>query len=158
MAAIRPFLSARRLAPLVAALTVLAACGDDCTTPCQKGITFYVSELAGSLAAGSSEQLTLCFDGDCQQVTLSRGDVGGTKFVPFGSFGSGGDHTVTLTGPGSLSGSFQGAIPVLDQSGGGGCPTCAMGVVKVSADGTLTPGQVAPTQSTASATSTTSGG
>ena len=154
----RSLFTVRRAAFAVAALTVLAACGDDCSTPCQKGITFYVSELAGSLSPGSSEQISLCFDGDCKEVTISRKDVGGTTFVKFPGFGSGGDHTLTLTGPGSLSGEFKGEVPVLDQSPGGACATCAMGVVKVGADGSLTPGQVPASTSTTAGPTTTSGG
>lgn len=148
----------RRAAALVMAAVVLAACGSDCTTPCRKGITFYVSELAGSLAAGSSEQVEVCFDDQCEQITVSRSDVGGTVFVPFADFGGTGDHSLRLTGPGSLSGAYDGAVPVFDQSGGG-CPTCAMGVVKVGADGTLTPGQAGPTTPSTSvgAPSTTGG-
>lgn len=141
---------------LMVLLLVLAACGDDCTTPCRPGINFYVSELAGTLSAGSSEKVTLCLDGDCHDITLSRSDVGGTKFVPFASFGSGADHTLTLTGPGSLAGSYQGALTVLDQSGGG-CAACAMGVVQVAADGSLTPGQVA-TSTTATVPTSSTGG
>jgi hypothetical protein len=155
---LREFLTVRRAPALVAALIVLSACGDDCATPCQKGITFYVSELAGSLGAGSSEQVTLCLDADCKDVTVSRSNVGGSLFVPFDGVDGNAAHTVTLTGPGSLTGSYQGTLPVFDQSVGGGCASCAMAAVKIAADGTLTPGQAATNSTPTAGSTSTSGG
>jgi hypothetical protein len=140
----------------IAAIAVLAACSN-CDNPCKEGITFYVTGLAGSLAPGSKEDVQFCFDGKCQTTSVSRDLVGGTVFLPASGVGKSGDHTITVSGPASLSGTYTGPIESFEQKGAGGsCGTCNVGAVKVGADGTLTPGTAA-VSSTTSAPATTGG-
>jgi hypothetical protein len=142
-----------RLPFLLAALVVLGACSNDCP-PCKEGVTFYISDVAGSLAPGTEETLKFCFDGQCKDTTISRADAGGTVFVEFSGVGKGGDHAISVAGPASVQGEYKGPISTFDQ-GGGSC-SCAVAAVKVGADGTLTPGTAA-VSSTTSAPATTGG-
>jgi hypothetical protein len=141
----------------VAAIAVLAACSN-CDHPCKEGITFYVTGLAGSLAPGTKEDVQFCFDGKCQTTSVSRDLVGGTVFLPASGVGKSGDHTITVSGPASLSGTYSGPIESFEQKGtGGSCDTCRVGAAKVGADGTLTPGTAVPPSTTAPAPTTTGG-
>jgi hypothetical protein len=139
---------------LVAVVALLAACGN-CDSPCKSGITFYVTSLAGSLAPGTKEDVKFCLDDSCSTSTISRDMVGGTVFVESGNVGAG-DHTVTVSAEGGLSATYTGAIEAFEQQGGADCDTCKVGAVKVSADGTLTPGVAVP-NSTTTAPATTGG-
>ncbi len=129
-------------AALAAAL--LVGCGSDCGAPCRAGVTLYVGALAGTLAPGSSEQISVCVDDACHDVELSRSNVGGTVFVAAPDVGRSGGHTVTLTGPGAVHGDYTGPLTVFDQSGARGCAFCAIAAVEVGADGALTPGAAVP--------------
>jgi hypothetical protein len=135
-----------------AALVVLAACGD-CGTACKEGITFYVAEVSGALARGTTEPLKICFDGKCSTTIITRSNPGGTVFLPFKGVGSKGDHTLTVTGTGSMSGSYTGPIESYAQKTG--CGTCSLASVKIGADGTVTPGHVVPPTTTSPTTSPT---
>ena len=150
----------RRAAVLVAALA-LAACGDCGDAKCDGGITFFVADVAGGLARGTTEPLHICLDGTCQDVTISRDDAGGTVFIPFDDVGKAGDHYLTVTGIGSLHGGYKGPLAVFVQKPNGStCPgSCALASVKIASDGTLTPGVPASavTPSTAAAASTING-
>jgi len=148
-----------RLLLLLAALTVLAACNDCNAVACRGGITFLVADVAGALARGTSEPLEICLDGQCQHVTVSRADAGGSVFLAFGQVGKSGDHTLTVQGIGSMKGQYKG--PIDSYRTPASCAgTCALASVKIGADGTLTPGLVAPPTSTtapsAAATTATS--
>lgn len=147
----------RRTLLVALPLALLAACGT-CDSPCKSGITYYVSGLAGSLAPGTSEEVTFCFDDQCDTATVSRDLVGGTLFFPYKGVGTG-DHTVTVTAPGGLAGSYTGPIEAFEQQGGDHCDSCQVGSVKVAADGTLTPGVAVPntTAPAGNGTATTGG-
>ena len=132
----------RRLALVVVALT-LAACSN-CDSPCKAGITFYVAEVAGALSRGSEVPLHICFDGNCQDVTITRDNVGGSVFLPFSGVGKQGDHELTVTSTSSLKGNYTGPISSYVQDPGGDCKSCALATVKIAADGTLTPGVPSP--------------
>ena len=132
----------RRLTVLAVAL-VLVACSN-CDKACKEGITFYVAEVAGALSRGSSVPLHICFDGTCQDVTISRDNVGGSVFLPFSGVGKQGDHELTVTSTSSLKGNYKGPIPSYVQDPGGDCKTCALATVKIAADGALTPAVPAP--------------
>lgn len=138
----------------LAAVALLAACSD-CNTKCTEGITFYVSDVAGTLSPGTKEQLKICFDTTCRQVEISRSNAGGSVFVPFKGVAKSGDHHITLTGPASLSGDYTGPIEAITQNASSSCGHCALGTVKVGADGTLTPGSAVPNTTLVT---TTSGG
>jgi hypothetical protein len=134
----------RRVA-LVAIAFTLVACGN-CDTKCKEGITFFVAELAGSLARGGAEPLHVCFDGSCQDVTITRDESGGSVFLAFKGVGNDIDHTLTVTGVGALKGEYRGKLDSYTQEPGGDCGTCDLATVKIGADGTLTPGVAASAQ------------
>jgi len=138
----------RRLSIVVVALA-LAACSN-CDNKCTEGITFYVADVAGALSPGATLPLHICLDGSCQDVTVSRDNVGGSIFVPFTGVDKQGDRelTVSSSSSSSLQGSYTGPIYSYTQDPGGDCSTCALATVKVAADGTLTPAVPAPTAST----------
>ena len=145
----------RRLTVVGFALA-LVACGD-CDSPCKEGITFHVGDVAGALSAGGQEPVTICFDGDCKETTITRDDSGGSIFLPFKGVGNDDDHALTVTGTGALKGEYDGKIFAYFQDPGGDCKTCALATVKFGADGTLTPAILAPenTTSTAATAATT---
>lgn len=144
----------RRIALVGVALTLVAC--STCTTKCTGGVTFVVADVAGALARGTTEPLKICFDGQCQTVTISRANAGGTVFLAFSGVGKDVDHTLTVTGTGALQGRYSGKLASFVQKPGGGCKSCALATVKIGADGTLTPGvPAAPT--VAGVTSTTGG-
>ena len=145
-------LSMLRNVALVAVAFTLVAC-QDCSFACKEGITFYVADLAGSLARGGTEPLHVCFDGNCQDVDITRDDAGGSVFLPFKGVGDDIEHTLTVTGVGALKGEYKGKIESYTQDPGGDCDTCDLATVKIGADGTLTPAVAA----TAATTTTTSG-
>lgn len=117
---------------------VLAGCGT-CSTTCKEGVTFNVAEIAGSLARGTSQELKICFDGSCKNVVVSRDNVGGSVFVPFGGVGDSGDHKVTVDGSAAIHGEYIGKIESYKQELDNGCGTCRLATIKISANGTLTP-------------------
>jgi hypothetical protein len=128
----------RRLA-LVAVALVLVGCSN-CDAKCTEGITFYVAEVAGALSRGGSVPLTVCLDGTCKDVTITRDQVGGSVFLAFKGVGKDVDHDLTVTGTASLHGEFKGKLPSYTQDPGGDCSSCSLATVKIAADGTLTPG------------------
>jgi hypothetical protein len=128
----------RRVA-LVAVAVALVACGN-CDNKCTEGITFLVGDVAGALARGTSEPLEICFDDQCHDVTISRTNAGGSVFVAFSGVGKDIDHTLTVTGTGSLKGSYTGKLASFVQKPGGGCDSCALATVKIGTDGSLLPG------------------
>ncbi|HEX3089822.1 MAG TPA: hypothetical protein VHQ23_14305 [Ilumatobacteraceae bacterium] len=130
-------LSMLRSIGIIAVAFTMVAC-QDCTK-CKEGITFVVADLAGALARGGSEPLHVCFDGTCQDVTVSRDNAGGSVFLPFKGVGDDIDHTLTVTGVGALKGEYTGKIDSYTQDPGGDCATCDLATVKIGADGTLTP-------------------
>lgn len=137
---------------VLAAVLVLAACSD-CDRTCKEGITFYVADVTGALAPGTSEQLYLCVDDTCKDVTVSRSDSGPTVFFRVGGLRDGGDHTITVKGTGSLQGEYKGPLSTFtQQSDDSSCGSCQIGAVKISADGTLTPGEAAPPAAAPSST------
>jgi hypothetical protein len=139
-----------RCAAVVSAVVLLVAC-NDCDTKCKEGITFFVADLAGSLANGGKEPLHICFDGDCQDITVTHDDSGGSVFLPFKGVGGGGDHDLTVTGVGALRGEYRGTIDSYTQDPGGDCKTCNLATVKIGADGKLSPA-IAATQDTTTTT------
>lgn len=141
----------RNLAIAAVAVTLVAC--KDCSTPCKEGITFNVAELAGALGRGSSEPLHVCFDGNCQDVTITRENSGGSVFLPFKGVGDDVEHTITVAGVGALKSEYKGKIESYTQRPGGDCKACSLATVKIGADGTLTPA-VTVTQTT---TTTASG-
>ena len=129
---------------MVRKLTVLAMVLAFALTGCSKsnskctgGITFYVAELAGALSRGGTEPLTICFDGTCKDVTITRDEVGGSVFLPFEGVGKDADHDLTVSGTGSLKGQYTGKLASFIQDSGGS--SCSLATVKIGADGTLTP-------------------
>ena len=138
-------------------MAFVASCSD-CTSKCTEGITFIVSDVAGSLARGTSKPLHICFDGACKDVTITRADAGGSVFLPFSGVGKNTDHEITVQGTGSLQGTYNGPVASFTQDPGGDCKTCALATVKIGADGTLTPGVPAPptTQTTVGAAASVS--
>jgi hypothetical protein len=139
---------------LVAVVALLASCGN-CGSPCKSGITFYVSPLAGALAPGTEQDVEFCFDDQCSTATVTRDLVGGTLFFEYSGVSSG-DHTVTVSADGGLSGTYTGPIEAAKQNGGANCDSCKVGAIKVASDGTLTPGVAVP-NSTTTAPATTGG-
>ena len=128
-------------------MVIVAAGCSNCSQSCTAGITFDVSALAGSLGRGTEEPLTVCFDGTCRAVTVSRENVGGTVFLPFSGVNRTGDHDLTVTGSGAFKGEYHG--PIVSYSQKSSCSICALATVKIAADGALTPGvPVAPTVTT----------
>ena len=127
----------RSLAIVAVAFTVVACEG--CDTKCTEGVTFNVAELAGSLSRGGSEPLHVCFDGNCQDVTITRDDSGGSVFLAFKGVGDDIEHTITVTGEGALKGEYTGKIESYTQDPGGDCKTCDLATVKIGADGSITP-------------------
>jgi hypothetical protein len=123
----------------IALVIALVACGN-CDSKCTEGITFFVADVAGALSRGGSEPLTICFDGTCKDVTITRDQVGGSVFLPFTGVGKTVDHDLTVTGIGSLKGEFTGKLSSYTQDPGGDCSSCSLATVKIAADGTLTPG------------------
>lgn len=117
---------------------LLAGCGS-CSTTCKEGITFYVAEVAGSLARGTSQELKVCFDGSCKTITVSRNNVGGSIFVPFGGVGNSGDHHLTVDGTTAIHGDYKGKIQSYKQVLDNGCGTCRLATIKIAADGSITP-------------------
>ena len=117
---------------------VLAGCGT-CSTTCKEGITFYVAEVAGSLARGTSQELKICFDDSCKNIVISRNNVGGSVFVPFGGVGESGNHKVTVDGTAAIHGEYSGKIESYKQELDNGCGTCRLATIKIAANGTLTP-------------------
>ena len=147
----------RRLAFSTAVL-LLVSCSPNSALPtikCKEGITFYVAELAGALARGTNEPLHICFDGNCQDTTVTRANVGGSVFVAFGGVGGAGDHHITVTGAGALKGDYSGKLATFTQrpNGAAGPGACSLATVKIAADGTLIPGVPA----SSSSSSTTAG-
>ena len=141
---------------LAAVALGLVACSN-CNSPCKEGITFNVAEVAGSLARGSSEPLHVCFDGSCQDVTITRELAGSSIFLPFTGVGKNVDHDLTVTGVGSFTGEYKGKLAGYVQKGSGGCASCSLATVKIGADGKLTPGvpaAPAPTTTVGAATPT----
>ncbi len=150
----------RRLAVLLGAVVLASCSNSSCpTAKCNGGITFYVAEVAGSLARGTSEPLHICFDSSCNDVVVSRANSGGTIFVPFSGVGADVVHDITVTGSGVFKGEFKGKLPsYVQRPNGAACPgSCALASVKISADGSLTPGTPAapPTSTSLAATTTT---
>ena len=151
-----------RRSVLLAVLLVLAACSAGSNGKCKEGITFYVADVTGAMAPGTSEQLRICFDGTCKEVKVSRADSGPTVFLEFGGMGRDGDHTITVTGTGSLKGEYKGPLSTFTQKPNSG-GSCELGAVKISSDGTITPGSAIPpetappTTAAAEATATTGG-
>lgn len=135
----------RRLSLVVVALALVAC--SNCDANCSEGITFYVAELAGSLGRGGKEPLHICLDGQCQDVTITRDNSGGSVFLKFKGVGSDVEHDLTMTGVGALKGEYNGKIYSYTQDPGGDCKACALATVKIGADGTLTPA-VRPPQNT----------
>jgi hypothetical protein len=127
----------RRLIVILFAV-VLAGCST-CSTTCKEGVTFYVAELAGSLARGTSQELKICFDGTCKNIVVSRENVGGSVFVPFSGVGDNGEHKVTVDGTASIHGEYKGRIESYKQVLDNGCGTCRLATIKIAANGTLTP-------------------
>ncbi|MEI7971121.1 MAG: hypothetical protein WCI10_01105 [Actinomycetota bacterium] len=117
---------------------LLAGCGS-CSTTCKEGITFYVAEVAGSLARGTSQELKVCFDGSCKTIVVSRNNVGGSIFVPFGGVAGSGNHHVTVDGTTAIHGDYKGKIESYKQVLDNGCGTCRLATIKIAADGSLTP-------------------
>lgn len=152
----------RRLA-FSAAVVLLVSCSPNATCPavkCKEGITFYVAEVAGALARGTNEPLHICFDGKCQDTTITRANVGGSVFLPFIGVGGAGDHHLTVTGAGAFKGDYTGKLATFTQRpNGAACPgACSLATVKITADGALIPGVPASsTTTTAGATATTAG-
>jgi hypothetical protein len=142
----------RRFSVLLVAVVLVSCSSSACpTTKCTGGITFYVAEVAGSLARGTSEPLHICFDSTCQDVVISRANAGGTIFVPFSGVGTDVVHDITVTGAGALKGDYKGKLAgYIQKPNGAACAgSCALASVKIGADGTLTPGiPAAPTTST----------
>ena len=146
----------RRLTLAVVAAFVVASCTDCGSATCTEGITFLVGDVAGSLAGGTQEPLHICFDGTCQDVTISRANAGGTVFLPFSGVGKDSDHDLTLAGTGSMHGEYKGKLAsYVQRPNGGSCPgSCALASVKIGSDGTLTPGiPTVPTETTTTSTS-----
>jgi hypothetical protein len=142
---------------IIAAAFTIVAC-QDCDTACKGGITLYVADLAGSLSRGGSEPLHVCFDDNCQDVTITRDDSGGSVFLPFKGVGADIEHTLTVTGVGALKGEYTGKIDSYTQDPGGDCATCILATVKIGADGTLTPAVSAtPAVTTTTTTTATTG-
>lgn len=141
----------RKLAVLAGAMALavaLVSCSN-CDSKCTEGITFYVAELAGALSRGGTEPLTICFDGTCKDVTITRDQVGGSVFLPFNGVGGAADHDLTVTGTGSFKGEYKGKLASFTHDPGGDCSSCSLATVKIGADGTLTPGvPAAPTTTT----------
>jgi hypothetical protein len=127
----------RRSALAVVALALVAC--SNCNAQCKEGITFYVAELAGSLSRGGTEPLHICLDGNCQDTTVTRSNVGGSIFVAFSGVGKAIDHDLTVTGVGAFKGEYKGKIPSYTQDPGGSCKVCALATVKIGADGTMSP-------------------
>ncbi len=131
---------------------MFASCssGSCSTAKCDGGITFYVAEVAGSLARGTEEPLHICFDGTCHDATVTRSNVGGSIFVPFSNVGKAGSHDVTVTGVGAMHGEYKGEIAsYVQRPNGTSCAgSCALATMKIGADGTITPGVPASTATT----------
>lgn len=146
----------RRIAALVVVTLPLVGCSK-CDNKCTEGVTFAIGEIAGALAPGSQEQLTICFDGKCQNVTLTRQNTGGSVFLPFSGVGKAGDHHITVKGTGAFQGDYTGPVFSYTQDPGGSCKTCALATVKIGIDGKITPAQPATpaTSTTVAATPTT---
>lgn len=157
----------RRLALVVVAVFVVASCSDCGSAKNTEGITFLVADVAGALARGTTEPLHICFDTQCQDVSISRSNAGGSVFVAFSGVGKDIDHDLTVTGIGSLKGEYKGKLPsYIQKPNGNSCPGSSLATVKIGADGTLTPGVPKVPQTTTTivgavttveATSTTNG-
>jgi len=153
----------RRAAVVFVALVLVSCSSSSCpTAKCTGGVTFFVAEVAGSLARGTTEPLHICFDSSCQDVVISRANAGGTIFVPFSGVGTDAVHDITVTGAGSLKGEFKGKLAsYVQRPNGANCAgSCALASVKIGADGALTPGTpAAPATSTSvgAVTSTSQG-
>jgi hypothetical protein len=133
---------------MLAAVALLLVACNDCNSTCKEGITFYVADLAGSLARGTTETLHICFDGTCREVVVGRQNTGGTVFLPFSGVGKAGDHQITVSGTGALKGQYNG--PLASYSQKASCSTCSLASVKIGSGGELTPGVpvVKPTTTT----------
>lgn len=135
---------AGRRAPMVrrasALVLVVASCSDGCP-PCREGINLSVDRLSGTLGAGYSMDVEFCVDAKCTTVTVASQMATGTIFVPVDGLTDGGDHHLTVTGPGGVSGDYTGPIEVIDQAAAADCE-CGISTVKVLEDGTIEPGQV----------------
>jgi hypothetical protein len=92
--------------------------------------------------------LTICFDGTCKDVTITRDQVGGSVFLPFNGVGKATEHDLTVTGTGTFKGEFKGKLASFTQDPGGDCSSCSLATVKIGADGTLTPGVPAASTTT----------
>jgi hypothetical protein len=155
----------RRLALAASAALLIVSCSSDgCgSESCKEGITFYVAEVAGSLARGTTEPLHICFDTQCKDVTITRENAGGSVFLEFSGVGKAGSHDLTVQGTGAFSGQYTGELATFEQKpNGSACPgSCALASVKIGSDGTLTPGvpaqQATATTATPAGTPTTTG-
>ena len=150
----------RRIALAAVAAFFIASCSDCGSAKCTEGITFLVADVAGSLAGGTQEPLHICFDGTCQDVTISRANAGGTVFLPFSGVGKAVDHDLTVVGTGSMHGEYKGKLAnYVQKPNGSSCPgSCALASVKIGSDGTLTPGvPSAPSATTTTATTSPTG-
>jgi len=137
---------ARRVALALLAVALVGC--HNCDNACKEGITFNVAEVAGALSRGGQVPLHICFDGECQDVTITRDNAAGSVFLPFSGVCKAGDHHLAVTSTSALKGDYTGPITSFVQDPGGDCKTCALATVKVGADGTLTPGVPAPQAST----------
>lgn len=139
-----------RRALVVLPALLLVACSSDAAS-CNTGVSFYVADIAGTLGAGASVPVTVCFDGDCKDITVSHDDDVSPVFVKFGGIADDGDHSLKVTVDGGTTQTYDGPVQGFGVDGG-----CTVGAVKLGADGTITPGSAAPT-TTVAATSTTAG-
>jgi hypothetical protein len=148
-----------RLLSVLAAASVVVSCSDCATAKCKEGITFYVADVAGSLARGTEEPLHICFDGTCRDVTITRADAGGSVFVPFDGVAKDIDHDLTVTGAGAMKGEYRGRLAsYVQRPNGTACSgSCALATVKIGADGKLTPGIPTPQPTTTAATNAGAG-
>jgi hypothetical protein len=138
----------RRAAALVVVALTLVGCSK-CNNKCKEGITFSIGEIAGALAPGGQEQLNICFDNTCHDVTVTRQNAGGSVFLPFNGVGKAGDHHITVKGTGSFQGDYTGPVFSYTQDPGGSCKACSLTTVKIGIDGTITPAMpVTPASST----------
>ena len=143
-------LHSMRRALIALPVLLLVACSSD-SASCNTGVSFYVADIAGTLAAGKTVPVNICFDGDCQDITVSHDDDVSPVFVKFGGITKDGDHSLKVSVNGGAEQTYDGPVQGFGVDGG-----CTVGAVKLGADGTITPGSAAPT-TTAAATSTTAG-
>jgi hypothetical protein len=146
----------RRFALAVAALGIVAC--SNCDAPCKSGITFNVAEIGGALSAGSQLPLHVCFDTTCDDVTITRNNESGTVFLDFPNVNKAGDHKISVSSSKSaIKGEYNGPLYTYTQKPGSDCKTCFLSTVKISPDGTIVPGQPAPSPTTIAGPTTTAG-